>query len=115
MGGILGLDAGRSTGLREVGTLNADVAAALSGWTIIGLAGAHVTAEAVATLTALGAEETLLALDADAVTNLHVARAQLDGLRRLKAAGYVEGLMRWSPALGKGLDDALRITGGALR
>jgi hypothetical protein len=90
------------------GTLKADVVAALSGRAIIGLPGSHVTAEALATLRSLGVVEALLALDADAATNPHVARAQLDGLRRLKAAGFVEGLVRWGPTLGKGLDDALR-------
>ena len=94
------------------GTLKADVAAAVSGWPIVGLPGPYVTAEALATLTALGAEQALLALDADTSANRHVARAQLDGLRQLKAAGFVAGLVRWDRTLGNGLDDALRTLTG---
>jgi DNA primase len=89
------------------GALKADVAVAFSGRSIIGLPGCVVTDEAIRTLRALGAEEALLALDADTVKNPHVADAQLEGLRQLKAAGLVEGLVRWPAELGKGLDDML--------
>lgn len=90
------------------GSLKADIASALApGRTIIGLPGPHVTDEAIAVLRALGAREALLALDSDAATNPHVARAQLDGLLRLRAEGFVEGRVKWAPELGKGLDDLL--------
>lgn len=89
------------------GVLKADVAHTLSGRPIIGMPNPFVGIEAIATLRALGAEEALLALDADAATNPHIANAQLDGLRRLKAAGFTEGLIKWNPELGKGIDDAL--------
>jgi hypothetical protein len=90
------------------GSLKADVASALApGRTIIGLPGCRVTDEAIAVIQALGAEEALLALDADASANHHVARGQLDGLHRLRDAGYVEQLIEWDPDLGKGLDDVL--------
>jgi hypothetical protein len=89
------------------GSLKADVAAALSGRSIIGLPGCIVNAECIATLQALGAEEALLALDADATSNSKVAQAQIDGLRLLKRSGFDEGIVRWRPELGKGLDDML--------
>jgi DNA primase len=89
------------------GALKSTVAFALCGKAIIGMPGPFVTNEAIATLRALGAREALLALDADVRTNPNVARAQLQGLARLKAAGLETGLIRWEPSLGKGLDDAL--------
>jgi hypothetical protein len=90
------------------GSLKADVVAALApGRSVIGLPGCQVTTEAIDTLHALGAVEALLAMDADAWTNPHVADAQVKGLRRLKAAGFAEGLIRWPVELGKGLDDML--------
>ena len=52
--------------------------------------------------------------DADAATNKHVAKAQLDGLNKLRAAGFKEGLVKWSSETGKGLDDfLLSLKGGA--
>jgi hypothetical protein len=92
------------------GALKADCAFAFSSRAIIGMPGPHVTAEAIDTLRGLGAHEALLALDADATTNHAVAQAQITGLRKLKAAGFTAGLIRWDSALGKGLDDALRTT-----
>jgi hypothetical protein len=90
------------------GALKADVATALAhGQMIIGLPGPHVIDEAIAALHALGARRAVLALDADANRNVHVARAQLDGRRKLEAAGFVGELLRWEPTLGKGLDDML--------
>jgi Domain of unknown function (DUF3854) len=90
------------------GTLKADVASALApGRSIIGLSGCSLTREALTVLHALDAKETLLALDADASSNVHVARAQVEGLKLLHAAGFREGLIRWNRALGKGLDDLL--------
>jgi hypothetical protein len=89
------------------GTLKADVVHALSRRPVIGLPGCHVTAEAVETLQALGVREALLALDADAASNPHVAAAQVGGLAALNAAGFDGGLVRWDPRLGKGLDDRL--------
>ncbi len=98
------------------GALKADVASALApGRSIIGLPGCNVTAEAIEVLHALGAEETLLALDADASSNVHVARAQVEGLERLHEAGFQEGLIRWDPSLGKGLDDMLLTLRGVAR
>src|SRR5581483_3122174 len=76
--------AGRVT-LTE-GCLKATVAHSLSGKAIIGMPGPHVTDEAVGVLRELGAEQALLALDMDTLTNPHVARAQVDGLRKLQAA-----------------------------
>jgi hypothetical protein len=89
------------------GALKADVAHALSGRPIVGMPGPHVTNEAIATLQALSATEVLLALDSDAATISHVARAQYEGLKRLRAAGFLAGLVKWDPKLGKGIDDAL--------
>jgi hypothetical protein len=90
------------------GSLKSDVAAALApDWSIVGLPGCHVTAEAIDTLRVLGTKEALLALDADATKNPHVALAQLDGLRILSAAGFTSGLIRWPLEMGKGLDDLL--------
>jgi hypothetical protein len=89
------------------GTLKADVCRALSGRAIIGLPGCHVTAEAVEALRVLGVREPLLALDADAASNPHVARAQIEGLAALNMAGFDGGVLRWDPRLGKGLDDRL--------
>jgi len=89
------------------GCLKADVAAALSGRSFIGLPGSNVTSEALQALRELGAVEALLALDSDAARNRHVAMAQVEGLRQLKEAGFAAGLVRWNPALGKGIDDML--------
>ena len=89
------------------GALKADVAAALSGRTLVGLPGPHVGVEALDTLRALQPADVFLALDADSETNYHVARAQSDGLAKLQAAGFAAGLLRWDARLGKGLDDAL--------
>jgi hypothetical protein len=89
------------------GALKANVAHVLSHRAVIGLPGCHVTSEAISVLQARGVEEVLLALDVDALENIHVARAQVEGLRRLKAAGFTGGLVRWDRKLGKGLDDAL--------
>ncbi len=89
------------------GVLKADVVHALSGRAVVGLPGCHVTGEALAVLQALGIGEALLALDADAVSNRNVARAKVDGLQQLKAAGFKYGTVDWHLDLGKGLDDAL--------
>jgi hypothetical protein len=89
------------------GTLKANVARALSGEPVIGLPGAHITNEAIGTLRELGAGEALLALDTDTRTNQHIARAQIEGLARLKATGFDYGIVRWDPGLGKGYDDML--------
>lgn len=90
------------------GILKADVCAALApGRSIIGLPGCRVTDEAIDTLRQLETTEALLAMDTDAAANLQVADALIDGLHRIKTAGFIEGLVRWDPALGKGLDDAL--------
>jgi hypothetical protein len=90
------------------GSLKADVCVALApGRSIIGLPGCQVTVEAIDTLRALGAKEALLALDADTMANLHVADAQLRGLRLLEQSGFAFGLIRWDAKLGKGIDDLL--------
>jgi hypothetical protein len=100
------------------GILKADVAFCLAGrkTAVVGLPGPWVTGEAINTVRQLKTSEVLLALDTDTVSNPHVAEAQLEGLYRLKGAGFAEGLLRWPPELGKGLDDALlawRREGGA--
>ncbi len=92
---------------RGEGSLKANVAAALSRRVVIGLPGCNLGDEAIETLRTLGVEKPLLALDADAPENYHVALAQVEGLRRLKEAGFDAGVIRWSLDLGKGLDDAL--------
>lgn len=98
------------------GSLKADVASALApGRSIIGLPGCVVTAGAIEVLHQLSAEEALLALDADATDNVHVARAQVEGLQRLHAAGFQEGAIRWDRSMGKGLDDMLLTLRGAAR
>jgi Domain of unknown function (DUF3854) len=89
------------------GILKANVVRALSGRTVLGLPGCNFTHEAVQALRALSAKQVLLALDADATENEIVARAQFEGLQRLKMEGFDAGLLRWDPADGKGLDDYL--------
>jgi hypothetical protein len=89
------------------GALKSDVVHFVSGRPAIGLPGCHLTTEAVATLKALGVRQALLALDADTLTNPHVARAQEEGLRLLNEAGFDGGLVRWDKQCGKGLDDVL--------
>jgi hypothetical protein len=89
------------------GIMKACVVHALSRRAIIGLSGCNVTDEAIAALRVLDAHEVLLAVDADARGNCHVALAQVEGLARLNAAGFDGGLLRWDESLGKGLDDAL--------
>jgi hypothetical protein len=89
------------------GTLKANVVFALCGEPVIGMPGPHVTVETIATLRTLGTREALLCLDADVRTNPNFARAQVQALAALKAAGFKYGIVRWEPELGKGLDDAL--------
>jgi hypothetical protein len=89
------------------GVLKSDVVFALSGWTVVGLPGCWVTNEALGILRQLQATEALLAFDRDVTSKPHVAEGQLEGLYRLKGAGFTEGLLRWPAGLGKGLDDAL--------
>jgi hypothetical protein len=102
------------------GVLKANVVAALrhndaeiTDRTVIGLPGCHVNDEALAALRDLGVKEALLALDADARTNHHVAQAQCVGLDRLEAFGFQYGVLRWDATAGKGLDDALLTYGKA--
>jgi hypothetical protein len=89
------------------GSLKSNAVAALSRRAAIGLPGCHVTDDAIAVLQSLGARQPLLALDADAPQNHHVARAQVEGLKRLRAAGFDALVVRWPLAAGKGFDDFL--------
>jgi hypothetical protein len=89
------------------GLLKADIATALSGVPTIGLPGVGAWKLAVPVLERLVAKKVLVAFDADARTNPHVARPLTRIVEALEAAGYDVAIEHWPYAVGKGIDDVL--------
>jgi len=89
------------------GELKADIGTGLSGLPTISVPGVTNWRPAIDVLRTLGANTVRLAFDADALTNSHVARALLACAERLRTEGISVELERWSPDLGKGIDDLL--------
>ncbi len=89
------------------GELKSDVATALSGVPTISFPGVASWRTVVPDLTELKTKTVLVAFDADADGNKHVAKALRDCCRELKAGGFDVKLERWSVDRGKGIDELL--------
>jgi hypothetical protein len=103
------------------GALKADAATRLSGTLTIGLPGVNAWKRAARLARRLNAQTVLIAFDADARTNRHVATALARLVKHLQAEGFTVVLESWPPSAGKGIDDLLsrggtpeRITGDAV-
>jgi hypothetical protein len=90
------------------GALKADVATVLSGVLTIGLPGVAAFKKAAAVLRELGAKVAVVAYDADACCNRHVAEALSRLVRHLRRRGFTVQLEMWDREDGKGIDDLLR-------
>lgn len=88
------------------GELKADVATAKSGTATIGVAGIGRLPGLVATIGSLS-RSIVLAPDADATTNAHVARSVHEAISRLRAQELDYAVETWPHTSGKGIDDAL--------
>ncbi len=89
------------------GELKADVATALSGVLTISVPGVSAWRGALPVLRSLAPATVLLAFDADAATNHHVARAAEATAQALESEGWEVAAESLDPALVKGIDDAL--------
>lgn len=90
------------------GELKADVSFALTGIPTISIPGVNSWRKAISTALELGAVEILVAFDADARTNPHVAAPMAELFRELKHhAGFSVSVEHWDASQGKGLDDLL--------
>src|SRR5439155_10944889 len=89
------------------GELKADVATALSGVLTISAPGVSAWRGALPVLRHLAPTSVLLAFDADAVSNPHVARAAQATAEALATQGWEVVVESWNPDLAKGIDDAL--------
>lgn len=91
------------------GELKADVATALSGVPTLSFPGVSSWRTVMPLLKNLETKTVLVAFDADADRNRHVAKALLDCCCELQAAGFEVNLERWSAERGKGIDDLLAV------
>lgn len=89
------------------GELKSNVATALSGTPTVSFPGVSSWRTILPVLQELGAKTVLVAFDADVNTNKHVAKAMRDCCSELQEAGFEVRLERWSPDVGKGIDDLL--------
>jgi hypothetical protein len=89
------------------GELKADVATALSGVLTISVPGVSAWRGALPVLRTLAPATVVLAFDADAASNPHVARAAQATAEALAAEGREVTVESWDPTLAKGIDDAL--------
>lgn len=89
------------------GELKADVATALSGVLTISVPGVSAWRGALPVLRTLKPATVLLAFDADAASNPHVARAADATAEALAAESWEVAVESWDSALAKGIDDAL--------
>ena len=87
------------------GSLKSDIATALSSILTLGMPGTSGPWPLLEILREIGPEVVLLAYDADAEQNQHVARAQARAWECLRMEGYVVEVERWDRAQGKGVDD----------
>jgi hypothetical protein len=103
---------GNTTTIRITeGALKADAATRLSGILTIGLPGVNAWKRAARLARLLNAQTVLVAFDADATANRHVANALDRLVRHLQAEGFTVVLERWPLSAGKGIDDVL-VNGG---
>ncbi|MEW6425508.1 MAG: AAA family ATPase [Bacillota bacterium] len=89
------------------GELKADVTTVLSGTLTISIPGVSCWRQATPVLKKLGARTVLVAFDADAGTNSHVARALKCTIQELAREGFQVLLEKWDIRDGKGIDDLL--------
>jgi len=89
------------------GELKADAAWEQTGVVTIAIPGVGSWRKVLPVVLELGATEVILAFDADAKTNPHVAGPLLELYRDLHQAGLTITLEHWDIALGKGIDDLL--------
>lgn len=89
------------------GELKATIATALSGRAVVSVPGVANWPRGVELARAWGASVVVVAFDADARTNPHVARHERDFLRALAADGFDARVWRWPEDAGNGLDDFL--------
>ncbi|MDA1229102.1 MAG: CHC2 zinc finger domain-containing protein, partial [Chloroflexi bacterium] len=89
------------------GILKGIVANELSGVTTLGLPGNYIPDFLILLLQDMEPSEVILALDADARKNLHVAKSLQTCVYKLDEAGLPMALEVWDPSHGKGIDDML--------
>jgi len=89
------------------GPLKADIATTLSGTLTMGLPGVGAWKLALPSLRRLGARRVLIAFDADARTNPHVARPLSRIATALEQERYEVAIELWPASAGKGIDDVL--------
>jgi uncharacterized protein DUF3854/uncharacterized protein DUF927 len=89
------------------GELKANVATALSGILTVSVPGVSAWRGALPVLRALRPARVLLAFDADAATNAHVARATEATAAVLSREGWDVAIEVWDGEQAKGIDDAL--------
>lgn len=89
------------------GELKADAAWEQTGIVTIAIPGVGSWRKVLPVVLELGATEVILAFDADAKTNPHVAGPLLELYKDLHQAGLTITLEYWDIALGKGIDDLL--------
>ena len=89
------------------GELKADVATELSGMLTISVAGVSAWRSAIPVMKALKTRSVVLAYDADAQANLHVAMAIHGAVGGLRTAGFTVEMETWPLDVAKGIDDLL--------
>ena len=102
----MGINAPAETVRLTEGAIKADIAFALSGLPTVGAAGL-AWRPALDVVQVLGCKRLLLAFDADALDNPHVAHALTDACEAAAVAGLTVELERWNKVDGKGIDDLL--------
>lgn len=95
------------------GPLKADIAAHILGETVVAVPGVNAWrgTRLISELMSAGVREVIVAFDADAEVNVHVARAEERLASALEEAGFEVFSASWPLARGKGLDDLL-LAGG---
>jgi hypothetical protein len=89
------------------GPLKADIATVLSGVLTLGLPGVAAWKLALPSLERLKPRKILIAFDADARANPHVARPLTRIATAIRERGYEVALELWPQTAGKGIDDVL--------
>jgi len=89
------------------GYLKSIIATELSGITTLGLPGAYLPDSLLSVLESMNPSEVVMAFDADARRNHHVARSLQNAVYKLDEAGFVTSLEVWPEDAGKGIDDVL--------
>lgn len=89
------------------GPLKADVASHLLSVPFVGTPGVGAWKEVQPVLDALKQKNVVVAFDADARTNPHVAKSLQEFIQKLREGGFVPVNAVWPSSAGKGIDDAL--------